>query len=91
MIEWYHMGKNILIMILAAAVGALVYFNYTPRTATHTPQTATTTDAKVCAQIITSARNPTTAVIKEFPTPCDVPKGWELIENDVPSLDLQVQ
>lgn len=45
----------------------------------------------VCIQVITPARNPDTGEIKEFPTPCDVPEGWEKIENDVPGLDLQVQ
>ena len=53
--------------------------------------TGATTDHQLCAQVITPARDPKTGTIKEFPTPCDVPKGWEVIENDVPSLDLQVQ
>jgi len=33
-----------------------------------------------CIQVITPAKNPQTGEIKEFPTPCDVPKGWELIQ-----------
>jgi hypothetical protein len=41
--------------------------------------------------VITPARNPETGDIKEFPTTCSVPEGWELIENDIPDLDLQVQ
>ncbi len=40
----------------------------------------------MCAQVITPARNPQTGDIKEFPTPCDVPEGWVVIENDVPGL-----
>lgn len=32
----------------------------------------------VCAQVITFARNPATGQCEAFPTPCDVPDGWEL-------------
>ena len=39
-----------------------------------------------CAQVVTSARNPATGDIKIFPTPCDVPKDWEVIQNDTPGL-----
>ena len=31
----------------------------------------------VCAQVITTARNPETGEVRDFPTPCDVPQGWE--------------
>lgn len=30
-----------------------------------------------CIQVITYARDPETGVCTMFPTPCDVPKGWE--------------
>jgi len=33
----------------------------------------------VCIQVITPAKNPLTGEIKEFPTPCDVPAGWQTI------------
>lgn len=33
---------------------------------------------EVCAQVITFARNPQTGQCEAFPTPCDVPDGWEL-------------
>ena len=45
---------------------------------------------KVCIQVIQPARNPETGQIREFPTPCDVPAGWENIQNDVPGLDLEI-
>lgn len=32
-----------------------------------------------CIQVITRARNPQTGEIKDFPTPCDIPSGWEKI------------
>lgn len=42
--------------------------------------TATTTpNQSVCAQVITKAKDPKTKIIKEFPTSCDVPAGWEVI------------
>lgn len=37
------------------------------------------TSQEVCIQVITSAKNLETGEIKEFPTPCDVPLGWEAV------------
>ena len=37
-----------------------------------------TAHAQICAQVITSAMNPVTGVCQDFPTPCDVPVGWQL-------------
>jgi hypothetical protein len=34
-----------------------------------------------CIQVITYARNPGTGRIAEFPTPCDVPPGWEIVSS----------
>jgi len=33
----------------------------------------------VCAQVVTRAKNRITREIHDFPTPCDVPKGWDVI------------
>ena len=38
------------------------------------------TEPAVCIQVITPARNTLTGETKEFPTPCDVPQGWEIIQ-----------
>jgi hypothetical protein len=35
----------------------------------------------ICIQIVTSARNPQSGKIEEFPTPCDVPQGWEKVDS----------
>ncbi|MDP2630378.1 MAG: hypothetical protein Q8P56_03135 [Candidatus Uhrbacteria bacterium] len=35
-----------------------------------------------CIQVIAPARNKTTGEVKEFPTPCDVPDGWEALPFD---------
>jgi hypothetical protein len=32
-----------------------------------------------CIQVITSARNPQTGETRDFPTPCDVPEGWQIV------------
>lgn len=45
----------------------------------------------VCIQVITKARNPQTGEVKEFPTPCDVPEGWKLIQEDILELDGSVK
>lgn len=38
-----------------------------------------TDDRTFCAQVITPAVNPKTKEVKDFPTPCDVPDGWEAL------------
>lgn len=37
-------------------------------------------EPSVCIQVITRAKNPLTEEEKDFPTPCDVPFGWEIIQ-----------
>lgn len=36
---------------------------------------------EICIQVITPAKNLETEQCKEFPTPCDVPEGWEKVES----------
>lgn len=43
-------------------------------------------DQKVCAQIITPAKNPKTGECKDFPTPCDMPQGWDKVDECVNNL-----
>lgn len=35
-------------------------------------------ERKVCIQVITTAKNLKTGEVRQFPTPCDVPDGWEV-------------
>jgi len=35
----------------------------------------------LCVQVITPAQNPLTGECRDFPTPCDVPKGWKRVEK----------
>lgn len=86
--------------LLCIALGWFAH-QYFPNFATSTARTQKETAAsgelkkadagEFCAKVITPARNPDTGDIQEFPTTCSVPQGWELIENDIPELDLQVQ
>ncbi len=32
---------------------------------------------EVCVQVLTSAKNRETGEVRSFPTPCDVPEGWD--------------
>ena len=36
----------------------------------------------LCIQVITPAKNVETGACKDFPTPCDVPEGWEVLPNE---------
>lgn len=36
-------------------------------------------NGQVCVQVITAARNPISGEVSYFPTPCDVPDGWTLV------------
>ena len=37
----------------------------------------------VCSQVVTPARNPLTKECFVFPTPCDVPEGWQRVQSCV--------
>lgn len=41
------------------------------------------TNQAICAQVITKAKNTKTGEVKDFPTPCDVPVGWQVTEQKV--------
>lgn len=60
-------GYLVLAMLFIAAVGFIYKWQY--------GQPAQ--NSQICIQVITTAKNPQTGEIKEFPTPCDVPEGWE--------------
>lgn len=69
-------AKTILFLIvITLAAFALVYWLPKPAGA----PTAENPDENglVCIQVITPAKNIATGEIRDFPTPCDVPDGWE--------------
>ncbi len=42
----------------------------------------------VCVQVITKAKNSQTGEIKVYPTPCDVPAGWEEVKSEPNHIEL---
>ncbi|MEK7612349.1 MAG: hypothetical protein AAB407_03335 [Patescibacteria group bacterium] len=65
------MNKHATIIIIAVAVvGILGYWLATNQ------QLET---QEFCIQVITRAQNPKTDEIRDFPTPCDVPEGWDVL------------
>lgn len=85
--------KNLTWFIIALGALALVsligWYNLRiPPQQTNTPEASQENSGVVCIQVITPARHTTTGEIKEFPTPCDVPEDWEVIQNDLPGVDL---
>ena len=67
-------GYIFLGVVLGGTVWGVYWWKY------EQPQTTETND-KVCAQVIQRAHNPQTGEEKDFPTPCDVPAGWEKISQ----------
>ncbi|MEK7458830.1 MAG: hypothetical protein AAB663_00295 [Patescibacteria group bacterium] len=67
--------------ILCMALGVLIIywvFHSGGKTSDVTPQSSDGDETEICAQIITPATNPDTGEVVDFPTPCDVPEGWEV-------------
>jgi hypothetical protein len=82
------MNKFLMLFLGIAVIGAVFiigsgYLGTKPATVAPAD---TKPDTSLCTQVITSARNPVTGQIKEYPTPCDVPPTWEVIVNEVPGL-----
>lgn len=46
-----------------------------------TPTPVPVGEPEACVQVVTPAKNPATGECQEFPTPCDVPEGWEKVEK----------
>lgn len=46
--------------------------------------------ATACIQVIQPAKNITTGECKNFPTPCDVPSGWNAVSECMPATETQV-
>ena len=83
-LHWLTIG-----LVLLALVSLYGWFSLRiPPQKTTAPDTAQEDGGTVCIQVITPARHMTTGEIKEFPTPCDVPDDWEVIQNDLPGVDL---
>ncbi len=65
------------IFIFAGVVGTIILLT---TLFSKEEQTFSRDDSAVCAQVITPGRNPQTGEVRDFKTPCDVPKGWDVLE-----------
>ncbi len=63
--------------LAAIVIGGYSFFALAPSDA---PRGGQSSD--VCIQVITDARDPETGDVHTFPTPCDVPEGWDTLETD---------
>lgn len=79
--------KHILFIIIAvifALLSAWLINNYlSSNISVEQNNQGNTGDDIFCIQLITPAKNPETNEIVDFPTPCDVPDGWVVLERDV--------
>jgi hypothetical protein len=64
--------SSVIFLVVAALLAGAVFFKLDRK--------ADQPEDEFCIQVITEARNPETGIITDFPTPCDVPEGWEIIE-----------
>jgi hypothetical protein len=71
-----HYLLGIVFVVMAFLVA--VFFIYE---AQYGKPTEDNIDAQVCIQVVTPARNTETGIVRDFPTPCDVPEGWEKISD----------
>lgn len=80
------MQKAIYILIILALLGGGWYYLAGPGAAQHNAD-GEDNGGEVCAQVLTDARNPETNEVETFPTPCDVPEGWDVLESDPETFD----
>ena len=74
-----YRGKLLILLLLISA--GLAVFLLRPNPGEEDRSQKSEDKGIVCIQVITRARNPMTGEEKDFPTPCDVPKGWEKINE----------
>jgi len=68
-------------LIIALIVGAALLIYWLPKPTVAPEYPLNQDEGTFCIQVITPAINPQTGETKEFPTPCEVPEGWEPILN----------
>ncbi len=68
-----------LFVLIAASLGAGYW---------GTKRAARQAEEGVCIQVITPAKNTKTGEVKDFPTPCDVPEGWEIVDTSTTGIPL---
>lgn len=67
-------------------VGPSVLRNLSELSLDFIPKTVSSSSSgRICAQVITYAKNPTTGRCIGFPTPCDIPQGWGSCSINTPT------
>lgn len=79
-----HSLKPLWIGITCMAVGVLlIYWAFHSGNRRIDGVPVAPNEGEVCAQVITAAKNLETGEVVEYPTPCDVPDGWEIMQPEV--------
>ena len=80
-------SKNLYSFLAVLIIGYLVlahFLNLWPANAIRSSELEDrSSGSEVCIQVITFAVNPKNGDIMQFPNPCDVPDGWEIVEADI--------
>ena len=77
-VHTFFIRKTIGFLVVAALVAVWFVFFHNPKQA----QVPEENGNEMCIQVITDARSPETGEVETFPTPCDVPEGWDTLETD---------
>lgn len=76
--------KPFLLGVLLMLVGAvLIWWSLSDVAKKANEEAGHDDEGTVCIQVITPAKNPETGEVVEYPTPCDVPDGWEIVQPNV--------
>ena len=64
-------GFSLIAILVILVTAAVVFFGWRVHI-----NSVRNNAGKICAAVITRARNQQTGEVKDFPDPCSVPKGW---------------
>lgn len=68
------------VLLVVLGIGLIVWSVIRGSTDQLMPDVPATSDGDVaCIQVLTDAKDPATGEVRTFPTPCDVPEGWEVL------------
>jgi hypothetical protein len=73
----HHIYGFFFLLIIFGGLILVIYDWQYGRSQTVNDQQIGSGSGQVCIQMIAKARNIKTGDIKDFPTPCDIPSGWE--------------
>jgi hypothetical protein len=96
--HWFNHHQYIfwaILFLFFASVLSVVYWWQTDNLRIELPGTSINQNSNLnsgmCVAVIARARNPQTGEVRTFPTPCDVPAGWEQLPAGKPLATLKMQ